>query len=141
MAPKAAPALFKQLNDALAGGEGEELIKGTKVCGCRRREEEDEEARAVGASGRVFNGRAPFRERAATQAAGALAPPSAWARGPRHWWPGPCFTLGPLLALVPCPRGAPVTGPPPPPIGPAPPLSLSLSRAPHPPPPSLPAFA
>lgn len=28
---KAAPALFKQLNEALAGGEGEDLIKGTKV--------------------------------------------------------------------------------------------------------------
>jgi len=32
MPPKAAPALFKQLNDALSGGEGEDLIKGTKVC-------------------------------------------------------------------------------------------------------------
>jgi hypothetical protein len=31
MAPKAAPALFKQLNDALAGGEGADLVKGTKV--------------------------------------------------------------------------------------------------------------
>jgi hypothetical protein len=29
---KAAPALFKQLNEALAGGEGDDLIKGTKVC-------------------------------------------------------------------------------------------------------------